>query len=90
MNSTAMQNFHNSAEMQNAMKTGDFKAMQDLMNSDPNVKALMGKDNLDKMNQFMSQSEGNMMTNGSSANSSRRAVMNGSGTTNAGSNIMNF
>ncbi|EGW36212.1 hypothetical protein [Desulfosporosinus sp. OT] len=90
MNSTAMQNLHNSVEMQNAMQTGDFKAMQDLMNSDPNVKALMGKENLDKMNQFMSQSEGNMMTNGSSAPSSRSAVMNGSGTTNAGSNMMNF
>ena len=69
MNSTTMQNLHNSEGMQNAMQTGDVKAMQEFMNSDPNVKALMGQDNLDKMNQFMSQSMsqsgGNMMTNGS-------------------------
>jgi hypothetical protein len=64
MNSTAMQNLHKSAEMQKAMQTGDVKAMQELMNSDPNVKAQIGQDNLDKMNQFMSNSGGNMMTNG--------------------------
>ena len=39
MNSTSMQNLHNSEGMQNAMQTGDLKAMQDLMNSDPNNKA---------------------------------------------------
>ena len=84
MNSTAMQNLLNSSGMQNAMKTGNVKAMQDLMNSDPNVKAQMGQDNLDKMNQFMSNSAGNMMTNGSGATSS------GSGTAKTGSNMMNF
>ena len=79
MNSTTMQNLHNSEGMQNAMQTGDVKAMQEFMNSDPNVKALMGQDNLDKMNQFMSQSGGNMMTNGSGVTSSGSAMMNGSG-----------
>ncbi|KJR46240.1 hypothetical protein UF75_3389 [Desulfosporosinus sp. I2] len=90
MNSTAMQNLHNSAGMQNAVQTGDVKAMQDLMNSDPNVKAQVGQDNLDKMNQFMSQSGGNMMTNGSGATSPGSAMMNGSGTAKLGSNMMNF
>ncbi|KJR47306.1 hypothetical protein UF75_2298 [Desulfosporosinus sp. I2] len=90
MNSTAMQNLHNSAGMQDAMQTGNVKAMQDLMNSDPNVKAQMGQENLDKMNQFMSQSGGNMMTNGSGATRSGSAMMNGSGTAKAGSGMMNF
>ncbi|HBV86310.1 MAG TPA: hypothetical protein DEF42_06570 [Desulfosporosinus sp.] len=76
MNSKEMQNLHNSQEMQNAMQSGDVKAMQDLMNSDPNVKAQMGQDNLDKMNQFMSSSGANMMTNG--------------GSTTSGSIMMNF
>jgi hypothetical protein len=65
MNSTAMQNLHNSAGMQQARQTGDLKAMQELMNSDPTVKAQIGQGNLDKMNQFMSNFDGNMMTNGS-------------------------
>ncbi|HEY8910575.1 MAG TPA: hypothetical protein VIM51_09890 [Desulfosporosinus sp.] len=76
MNSTAMQNLRNSSGMQNAMQKGDVKAMQDLMNADPNIKAQMGQDNLDKMNQFMSQSGGNMMRNGSGASSSGGAMMN--------------
>jgi len=46
------------------------------MNSDPNVKAHMGQDNLDRMNQFMTQSGGNMMTNGSGVTSSGSAMMN--------------
>jgi len=71
MNSTAMQNLRNSAGMQNAMQTGDVKAMQDLMNSDPNVKAQMGQDNLDKMNQFMNNSGENTMTNGGYATGSQ-------------------
>lgn len=75
MNSTDMQNLHNSRGMQNAMETGDFEVMQDLMNSDPNVKAQMGQENLDKMNQFMKNSGGNMMTNGSGATSSGNAMM---------------
>ena len=90
MNSTAMQNLHNSAGMQKAMETGDVKAMQELMNSDPNVKDLMGQDNLDKMNQFMSQSGGNMMTNRSSSTGSGSSMMNGSGTAKTGSGMMNF
>ncbi|MCO5384560.1 hypothetical protein [Desulfosporosinus sp.] len=62
MNSNEMRNLHNSQEMKDAMQTGDVKAMQDLMNSDPNVKAQMGQENLDKMNEFMNNSEGNRMT----------------------------
>lgn len=84
MNSKEMQNLHNSPEMQNAMQSGDVKAMQDLMNSDPNVKVQMGQDNLDKMNQFMSSSGANIMTNGS-ASATLGSMMNGSG-----SNMMNF
>lgn len=76
MNSEVMQDLHNSAGMQKAMQTGDVKAMQDLMNSDPNVKAQMGQDNLDKMNQFMSNSGGNMMTNGMGAANSGSSMMN--------------
>jgi len=90
MNSTAMQNLHNSEAMQKAMRTGDVKAMQGLMNSDPNVKAQMGQDNLDKMNQFMSDSGGNMMTNGNGNTHSGSSMMNGSGTAKIGSNMMNF
>jgi len=90
MNSTAMQNLRNSAGMQKAMQTGDVKTMQDFMNSDPNVKAQIGQDNLDKMNQFMSDSGGNMMTNGSGNANSGSSMMNGSGTVNTGSNMMNF
>ncbi|HZK55724.1 MAG TPA: hypothetical protein VFC84_16270 [Desulfosporosinus sp.] len=71
MNSPAMQNLHNSAGMQNAMQTGDVKAMQDLMNSDPNVKAQLGQDNLDRMNQFMNDSGENTMTNGGHATGSQ-------------------
>ena len=78
MNSTAMQNLHNSSEMQNAMQAGDVKVMQELMNSDPVVKAQIGQDNLDKMNQFMSNSGGNMMTNGNGMMGSRGSMMNGS------------
>lgn len=88
MNSTAMQNLHNSAGMQNAMQTGDVKAMQDLMNSDPTVKAQIGQDNLNKMNQFMSQSGGNMMNNGSSATSSGITMMNGNRSLKNGGNMM--
>ncbi len=85
MNSQEMQNLHNSQEMRNAMQSGDVKIMQDLMNSDPNVKAQMGQDNLDKMNQFMSSSGANMMTNGRGSANSGSMMMNGSG-----SNLMNF
>ena len=90
MNSNEMQNLHSSQGMQDAMQTGDVKAMQDLMNSDPNVKARMGQENLDKMNEFMNNSEGNMMSNGSGANSSGSSMMNGNGKAKARSNMMNF
>ena len=90
MNSTDMQNLHNSAVMQKAMQTRDVKAMQELMNSDPTVKEQIGQGNLDKMNQFMSNSSGNMMTNGSGNTHSGSSMMNGSRTLKTGSNMMNF
>jgi hypothetical protein len=88
MNSTSMQNLHNSSEMQKAMQTGDVKTMQDLMNSDPNVKAQMGQDNLDKMNQYMNQYGGNMMK-GSGTNNSGNTMMNRTRSSN-GRTMMNF
>ena len=90
MNSSAMQSLHNSDAMQKAMQSGDVRAMQDLMNSDPNVKAQIGQDNLNKMNQFMSQYGGNMMNGGNGANSFSRGMMNGNWTTATGSTMMNF
>ena len=88
MNSTEIQTLHNSQGMQNAMQTGDVKAMQDLMNSDPAIKAQIGQDNLDKMNQFMSNSGGNMMTNRGNMTGSKGAITNGSGTANKGNSMM--
>ena len=78
MNSTAMQNLHNSQGMQDARQTGDVKRMQELMNSDPEVKAQVGQDNLDKMNEIMTNSGGNMMTYGNGMMGSRGTMMNGS------------
>ena len=74
--------------MQNARQTGDVKKMQELINSDPAVKAQIGQDNLDKMNQFMNNSGGSMMNNGSGITGSRGTMMNGSGNANKGSNMM--
>lgn len=79
MNSSEMQNLHNSRGMQDAMQTGDIEKMQELMNADLEVKAQLGKDNLDKMNEFMSNSSGGMMTNGSGITGSQGTMMNGSG-----------
>ncbi|SHI23828.1 hypothetical protein [Desulfosporosinus lacus] len=78
MNSTEMQNLHNSQGMQNAMQTGDFEKMQELMNSNPVVKAQMGQENIDKMNEFMSKSGGSMMTKSSGMTGTRGSMMNGS------------
>lgn len=78
MNSTEMQNLHNSHGMQEAMQTGDVEKMQELMNSDPTVRAYMGQENLDKMNEFMSNSGGGMMTNSSGMIGSHGSMMNGS------------
>ncbi|OLN29497.1 hypothetical protein DSOL_3516 [Desulfosporosinus metallidurans] len=38
------------------MQSGDVSKMQELMNSDPQIKAQLGQDTLNKMNQFMSNS----------------------------------
>jgi len=74
MNSTAMQNLHNSSGMQKAMQTGDVKTMQKIMNSDSVVKAQIGQDNLNKMNQFMngSTNKGNNMMGSGGAMGSQR------------------
>ena len=77
MNSAEMQNLRNSQGMQDAMQTGDLKKMQELMNSDPAVKAQMGQENLDRMNEYMSNSGGRMMTNSSGMTGSRGFMMNG-------------
>jgi len=71
MNSTEMQKLHNSQGMQNAMQTGDVQKMQELMNSDPAIKARIGQENLDKMNEFMSNAGRTMMTNGNRTNGLR-------------------
>jgi len=51
MNSSAMQNMHNSE----AMQTGDIAKMQEAMNSNTEVKALLGEETLNQMNQFMQE-----------------------------------
>jgi len=78
MNSTEMQNFHNSQGMQEAMQTGDVEKMRELMNSNPAVKAQMGQENLEKMNEYMSNFGGSMMTNNSGMTGTRGSMMNGS------------
>ena len=55
MNSSAMQNLHNSEAMQEAMQTGDIAKMQEAMNSNPEVKALLGEETLNQMTQFMQE-----------------------------------
>lgn len=57
MNSSAMQNLHNSEVMQQAMKTGDIAKMQE---GNPEVKALLGEETLNKMNQFMQENGSTM------------------------------
>lgn len=54
MNSS-VQDLHNSDAMQEVMQTGDITKMQDAMNSNPEVKALLGEEALNKMNQLMEQ-----------------------------------
>jgi len=61
MDSSAMQNLHNSETMQEAMQTGDIDKMQEAMNSNPEVKALLGEETLNQMNQFM-QKNGQAMS----------------------------
>ena len=87
MNSQAMQNLYNSTAMQQAMQEGNITAMQNLMNSNPAVKAQLGKDNLAKMNQFMSNA-GSVINKGSDPGS-RSTTMNGNGPSAGwGSNMM--
>lgn len=77
MNSTEMQNFHNSQGMQSAMQSGDVRQMQELMNSDPTVRTHMGQENLDNMNEFMANYGANMMNTQSPMGGSFSSMMNG-------------
>lgn len=58
MSSPAMQQLHNSPEMQQAMQEQDFGRMQSLMNSDQELKKEIGAQNVGKMNQMMGQLRG--------------------------------
>ena len=60
MNSSAVQNLHNSQGMQEAMKTGDVKKMQELMNSDQELKDQLGQETIDQMNAMMNGAQGAM------------------------------
>ncbi|MHB1404490.1 MAG: hypothetical protein ACYCV0_02740 [Desulfitobacteriaceae bacterium] len=53
-----MQELHNSPDMQQAMQSQDFGRMQALMNSDRELKAEIGAENVAKMNQMMGQLNG--------------------------------
>lgn len=55
MSSPAMQELHNSPEMQQAMQEQDFGRMQSLMNEDQELKKEIGAQNVGKMNQMMGQ-----------------------------------
>ncbi|MDR3543288.1 MAG: hypothetical protein P4L69_20355 [Desulfosporosinus sp.] len=83
MNSQAMQNLHNST----AMQESNITAMPNLMNSDPAVKAQLGKDNLAKMNPIMSNAGSKVMSKGS-VTGSGSTMMNGNGVSSRGSNMM--
>lgn len=58
MSSSAMQELHNSPEMQQAMQQQDFGKMESLMNSDQRLKQEFGAQNVAKMNQMMGQLQG--------------------------------
>lgn len=60
MKSSVMQDLHNSDAMQEAMQTGDIGKMQEEMNSNPEVKALLGEETLNKMNKLMEENGGAM------------------------------
>lgn len=53
MNIDAMQNVHNSEVMQEAMRSGDLENMREAMNSSE-IKAQLGEEVVDAMNQMMS------------------------------------
>jgi hypothetical protein len=56
----AMQSIHNSSVMQDAMNSGDLGKMKDAMNS-PEIKAQLGDDVVNSMNQMMSDANINAM-----------------------------
>jgi hypothetical protein len=55
MNTSAMQNLHNSEAMKEAMKNGDVAKMQEAMNLNSEVKAILGEETLNQMNTFMQE-----------------------------------
>ncbi len=57
MNTPSMQELHNSTEMQKAMSTSDVTKMQELMNSNAELKAQIGQDTIDKMNDLMTKAQ---------------------------------
>lgn len=63
MNIDAMQNVHNSEVMQEAMKSGDSDKMREAMNS-PEIKAQLGEEVVDAMNQMMSNENMSIMHSG--------------------------
>jgi len=65
MNSEIMQSMHNSTAMQEAMKTGDITKMREAMNS-PEIKAQLGEDVVNQMNQMMSDANIKAMHGGQS------------------------
>lgn len=79
MSTGVMQNMHNSTVMQDAMNSGDINNMNDAMNS-PEIKAQLGEDVVNSMNQMMSNGNMNAM------HSSQGSNMMGSGT----NNMMNW
>ncbi|AGA68655.1 hypothetical protein Desdi_1140 [Desulfitobacterium dichloroeliminans LMG P-21439] len=83
MNVEAMQNMHESTVMQEAMNSGNVDKMKEAMNS-PEIKAQIGEDAVDAMNQMMSNENMNAMHNGN-MNSMHNGNMMGSGT-----NMMNW
>lgn len=78
MNSGVMQELHNSDAMQEAMQTGDIAKMQETMNSNPEVKELLGEETLNEMNQFMEENAEamNQMMKGQNAEAMNQ-MMNG-------------
>ena len=58
MESSAMQDLHNSPAMQQAMQQQNFGQMRAVMNSDQTLKDQIGAQNVARMNQMMGQLQG--------------------------------
>lgn len=57
MKSDAMQEFHDSEQIQNTVKEGDFEEVKTLINSDDELKEQIGEDNLEALEEFMDSEE---------------------------------